>query len=76
MIYILIKKHTDYKPQKETQNSIMEIIYGIKEGKKEIQIDGIYSAAEEFKANGVHVFILGCTELSVVNETYMLKEIL
>ena len=60
-------------PRKETQSSIMDIIYGIKGGKKEIQIDGIYSAVEEFKAKGVEVFVLGCTELSVVNEICVLE---
>ncbi len=60
-------------PRKETQSSIMDIIYGIKGGKKEIQIDGIYSAVEEFKAKGVEIFILGCTELSVANEICVLE---
>lgn len=61
-------------PEKETQDSIMDIIYGIKAGKREIQIDAIYSAVEEFKAKGVKVFVLGCTELSVVNEMFKLEE--
>ncbi|HZK57924.1 MAG TPA: aspartate/glutamate racemase family protein, partial [Clostridia bacterium] len=60
--------------EKEMQNSIMEIIYGIKAGKKEIQIDAIYNAIEELKAGGAEVFILGCTELSVVNETFKLEK--
>lgn len=60
-------------PEKDAQNSIMDIIYGIKEGKRGIQTDGIYSAVEEFKAKGVEVFILGCTELSVINETCILE---
>ena len=61
-------------PRKKIQDSIMDIIYGIKAGKKEIQIDAIYNAAEEFKAKGIGVFVLGCTELSIVNEMFKLEE--
>ncbi len=60
-------------PSEETQDSIMEIIYGIKAGKRKLQIDGIHNAVKELKAEGVEVFILGCTELSVVNEIYPLE---
>lgn len=61
-------------PRKKIQDAIMDIIYGIKAGKKEIQIDAIYNAAEEFKAKGIKVFVLGCTELSIVNEMFKLEE--
>lgn len=60
-------------PEEDRQNSIMDIIYGIKEGKKDVAINAIYNAVEEFKNKGVEVFILGCTELSVVNEMYNLE---
>ena len=61
-------------PKKETQNSIMDIIYGIKAGEKEIEIDAIYSAIEEFRAEGAEISVLGCTELSVVNEMFKLEK--
>ena len=61
-------------PRREIQVSIMDIIYGIKAGKKEVQIDAIYEAAGEFRAKGIKVFVLGCTELSVVNEMFKLEE--
>lgn len=60
-------------PNQDTQKSIMDIIYGVKEGSSEVAIEKIYSAVEKFKAKGVEVFILGCTELSVVNDLYKLK---
>jgi len=61
------------KPEKQNQSCITDIIYSIKEGKKEISLDGIYNAVDELKNKGVEVFILGCTELSVINETYDLN---
>ncbi|MFW5648530.1 MAG: aspartate/glutamate racemase family protein [Candidatus Alkaliphilus sp. MAG34] len=61
-------------PEREMQNSIMEIIYGIKAGKKEIQIDAIYNTIEELKTKGAEVFILGCTELSIINEMFNLEK--
>lgn len=62
------------KPEKHIQDSITDIIYGVKKGKKEISLEGMYNAVEEFKAKGAEVFILGCTELSVINEMYDLDE--
>lgn len=59
-------------PEKKTQQSLMDIIYGIKEGKRDVSIEPIYNAVEEFKSKGVEVFILGCTELSVINEMHNL----
>lgn len=61
------------KPDNNTQQIISHIIYGVKEGKKEVLIDDIYTVVEELKSKGAEVFILGCTELSVINETYKLK---
>lgn len=61
------------KPCSENQNSITNIIYGVKEGVMLIPIDGIYRAVEEMEAYGAEVFILGCTELSVVNDIHRLN---
>ena len=61
-------------PKKETQESIMDIIYGIKAGEKEVKIDAIYDAIKEFGARGIRVIVLGCTELSVVNEMFKLEK--
>lgn len=57
-------------PEEDTQRSIMDIIYGIKKGKRDIPIDAVYEAVDKFRSMGVDVFILGCTELSVANEMY------
>ncbi len=61
------------KPKEDSQKNIMNIIYDVKAGKKEIPVDCIYNVVEELTSKGSEVFILGCTELSVVNEMYDLK---
>jgi len=61
------------KLDEDSQNSITDIIYGIKKGKKDISLDCIYSVIDELKGKGAEVFILGCTELSVVNDMNKLK---
>ncbi|ABW18109.1 cysteate racemase [Alkaliphilus oremlandii] len=56
-----------------SQKSIMNIIYSVKAGKNQIPLEDIYSAIDELKGKGADVVILGCTELSVVNEKHDLK---
>ena len=59
--------------EENSQKSIMNIIYSVKAGKNQIPLEDIYSAIDELKGKGADVVILGCTELSVVNEKHDLK---
>lgn len=61
------------KPGEDTQSSITALIYEVKRGLKTISLDAIDGAVEDLKSKGAEVFILGCTELSVVNELYSLE---
>lgn len=62
------------KPGAKNQQLVTHIIYGVKKGKIGISTDGIDKAAEELRIDGAKIFILGCTELSVVNDLYKLGE--
>ncbi|MGL5693209.1 MAG: aspartate/glutamate racemase family protein, partial [Peptostreptococcaceae bacterium] len=53
------------KPKSENQTVIMDLIYGIKEGKREFDIDKINKIVNEFISNDIEYIILGCTELPV-----------
>lgn len=57
-------------PSEENQKYIMELIYNIKEGIRQKDLKGYYKAVEEIKDQGVDLFILGCTELSVAKDIY------
>lgn len=61
------------KPTKAKQSYVMNLIYSIKSGNKDITLDGFYKAVEEMKKRGVEVFILGCTELSSTYEMYKME---
>lgn len=53
------------KPTKTYQKYVTDFIYGIKEDRDEINVEGLYKAVEDMKKKDVEIFILGCTELSV-----------
>ena len=59
-------------PSKEKQSMVMDIIYNQVKAGKEVNIDELYSVKSELKAKGAKLFILGCTELSVVKGNYPL----
>lgn len=61
------------KPSKEKQTNVMELIYNMKIGIKDICLEGFYETIEEMKGNDVEVFILGCTELSSAYQLYAMK---
>lgn len=61
------------KPGSENQQLITDVIYGVKKGETNISKDNLYEAVEELKAKDAEIFILGCTELSVINNLYKLK---
>ena len=61
------------KPSIENQKYITELIYKIKEGISQDNLDGVYMAINELKEKGAEVFIAGCTEVSVAIGLYDLK---
>lgn len=63
---------TPVLPSKEGQEVVMELIYNIKKGIYNSEIDKFRDCIEEMRLNGADIFILGCTELSVVEEIYNL----
>ena len=58
-------------PQKRAY--IMELIYNIKGGIHQDNLEGYYKAIEEIREQNVDHFIIGCTELSVALQLYNLK---
>ncbi|NLY46558.1 MAG: amino acid racemase [Tissierella sp.] len=75
-VYDEILKNYDIeviKPSKENQKYITELIYNIKEGIHQENLDGFYTAMDELKNQGVEVLIAGCTEISVAIELYNLE---
>ena len=53
-------------PSEQRQADVMHLIYrNIKAG-KEVEMDRFHAVAEELRAKGAQVIILGCTELSLV----------
>lgn len=61
------------KPADEMQIHITRLIYGIKAGKYDMNLDDYYSTLDEMKKRGVNIFILGCTELSAALNMFNLK---
>jgi len=61
------------KPSEDDYIHIMKVIYNIKMGIKQDDLSKFYETMEDMKQNGVELFILGCTELSVAYEMYNLK---
>lgn len=59
-------------PTDEKQKMVMDIIYNQVKAGKEVNIDELYCVKSELKSNGAKLFILGCTELSVVKGNYPL----
>ena len=61
------------KPSYENQNIIMDLIYGIKQGKKEFDIKKIKNVLNELQDSGVECVILGCTELPIAFDLLSLE---
>ncbi|MBE6066151.1 MAG: amino acid racemase [Clostridium lundense] len=53
-------------PSDEDKNFILDLIYRVKAGDMNFNIDKIIEVLNEFKHNGVNTIILGCTELPLV----------
>lgn len=59
-------------PSSEGQKKVMDIIYNQVKAGKEVDIDELYEVKAELKNKGAKLFILGCTELSVIKGNYSL----
>lgn len=57
------------KPDTQGQQVIMDLIYGVKEGKTEFDLDRIYKVLQSLGDSGCSYVILGCTELPVAFQT-------
>lgn len=61
------------KPSCENQEIIMDLIYGVKQGKKDFEIDKIYNVLNDFIKDDIEYIILGCTELPVAFDLMKIK---
>lgn len=59
----------------EMQKLTMHIIYDQVKAGKPVDMDDVYRIEEEFRKLGCEKIILGCTELSVINDEYELSDI-
>lgn len=71
---ILGKRFKWITPSLTNQQKIMEIIYAIKAGKGEGEIDALLPIAQDLIIQGAQVILLGCTELSMYFD-YVVKNI-
>ena len=60
-------------PREEEKENVMELIYNIKKGIHQENLDSFYNTMENIENQGGNLFILGCTELSVAVDMYKLK---
>lgn len=60
-------------PDEEGQKHVYDLIYGIKEGKKDLDLTALYKVMEEMKERDLSHFVAGCTEISVAIDLYQLK---
>ena len=61
-------------PEEKHQREIMNLIYRIKAGDHKKGIDGMIAAIENMQTKGANTFIIGCTELSVASDMFVLPE--
>lgn len=60
-------------PSEEDYKQVMDLIYNIKMGIDQENLDGFYRTMEKMGKKGADLFILGCTELSVAVDMYNLQ---
>lgn len=53
------------KPDTKGQQVIMDLIYGVKEGRTNFNLDSVYEVLRNLNYSGCNQVILGCTELPV-----------
>lgn len=61
------------KPDTKGQQVIMDLIYGVKEGNTDFDLNSIYKVLENLSDSGCSYVILGCTELPVAFQTLDIK---
>lgn len=59
-----------FKPDKQNQEYVSKFIYDIKKGNDKESIENFRNVLVDLKKEGIEVFILGCTELSVAYDVY------
>lgn len=57
-------------PSQEGQKKIMHVIYDNIKANEPVELECFFQVTDELKEEGAEVIILGCTELSVLCETY------
>ena len=62
------------KPNDLAQQHVTDLIYGIKQGKKSMDLTGFYEVISMLKGMGSETLILGCTELPLAFDMYNINE--
>lgn len=65
---------TVIKPDKDQQQVIMEIIYGVKSGMSDLDIDAFTKVLNRLKEQNIQTYVLGCTELPIAWQKFGLEE--
>ncbi len=60
-------------PNEKTQKQLMHIIYNEVKAGKAVDVDLLQKIIEDLEKEGCQKIILGCTELSVINKDFVLK---
>ncbi len=55
-------------PSQERQAAVTAVIYGVKQGRLDMDLADFFAAVAQLQSEGPDVFVLGCTELSVAND--------
>ena len=61
-------------PDEEQQKVLMELIYGVKSGSENLDEAAFRKVLQQMKEKGAGYFILGCTELPILQELFHLEE--
>ncbi len=61
------------KPSQENQTHITKLIYSIKEGIYQSDLQGFYKVMNQLRKDGVEVFVAGCTEVSVAINLFSIE---
>lgn len=62
------------KPDSDKMKYVMDLIYGIKSGRSDMDLTNFYTVLQDLKEQDVEAFILGCTELPIAFEMFNINE--
>lgn len=62
------------EPDAQEQSVLMELIYGVKSGRTDLNKQAFLQVLQQMKARGAQYFILGCTELPILADLFQLQE--